>query len=142
MDKVNDLGPHNNLLATVSSEVDSMSVQLMCMEEYDDYYGIFYHDSRYTEETGDVDLRPMAAVAMHPKEQYGSYGPLEHKMYRYMINGIKDRYGVSWSEFVLLSRRETEIMFKSNADWLERQAKLQAAAEAAAREATDGKSGR
>lgn len=119
-----------------------MSVQLMCMEEYDDFYGIFNHDSRFDEQGEGRDMRPMAAVAMHPKEQYGSYGPLEHKMYRYMINGIKDRYGVSWSEFLLLTRRETEIMFKSNADWLERQSKLQAAAEAAARDATSGKGGR
>lgn len=140
MDRVDELGPHNHLLTTVSDEVDSMSVQLMCMEEYDDFYGIFDHDSRFDEDG--KDHRPMAAVAMHPKEQYGSYGPLEHKMYRYMINGIKDRFGVTWSEFLQLSRRETEIMFKANADWLERQNKLQAAAEAAARDATSGKGGR
>lgn len=81
----------------------------MLMEEYDTRMGIFDHRTR--DGPDGRDTRPMAAIAMHPKEQYAWCGPIAQRFARYMLYDLQ-RFGITWEIFKRNTRFENELAFR------------------------------
>ena len=109
-----------DLLAT-TPKVDSITAQLLIMEEYDQHHGIFDHNR---------EDRPMALMAMHPKEQYTYFGPRAQKMARFMFYNLTERFGLSWTEFIQQTRSDCEIQLALAAEYTKHLNRAADAAEA------------
>lgn len=81
----------------VTEGLDSISAKLILQEAYETLYGIFNHDDPSVAKT-----RPLALVALHPKENTAEYGKLYRMIDRYVINDVKGKFGLSLTEFLNL----------------------------------------
>ena len=122
-------GPIVDLLATMP-KMDSITSQLMIIEEYDQQYGIYDHNR---------EDRPLALMAMHPKEQYTYFGPRAQKMARFMFYNLTERFGLSWAEFIQQTRADCELQLALAAEYTKHLERVTSGAEAAARDATGKK---
>jgi len=77
---------------------DGVAAQILLREKYDTLYGIFDfdHSARNLRESS----KPFALVARHEKERYTVHSDLYRMMQRFIKFKIKDRTGMSWSEFI------------------------------------------
>lgn len=56
--------------------------------------------------------RPLAVVAMHPKEDASTFSRLHRTIQRYDKQGIKDQFGLNLREFLELPRDYVELLFR------------------------------
>lgn len=106
LDRIDSPGPVQQLLEKVTVGIDSYSVQLILRESYETMYRIFNHDGV------EAKARPLALVAMHPKEDSTSFSRLHRTIQRYDKQGIKDMFGLSLTEFLNLPRDYVELLFR------------------------------
>lgn len=81
----------------------------MLMEEYDTRMGIYDHRQR--DAPDGRDMRPLAAVAMHPKEQYAWSGPIAQRFARFVLYDLP-KFGITWEIFKRNTRFENELAFR------------------------------
>lgn len=82
------------MLKQVGKGMDSYTAQLLLRESYEQIYGLFNHDAP------EATLRPLAVVAMHPKEDVANYSKLYRIMQRYVDHGIRELTGMNFQEFL------------------------------------------
>lgn len=109
LDKEENPLPLNSLLQDLKMGVDSFQAHFALLEEYDSMMGIFNHATR--DGPDGKDMRPLAAVVMHPKEQYALNGPMAQRAARFMLYGLADRFGISWNDFKKNTRFENDVLF-------------------------------
>ena len=83
---------------------DSYTTQLTLREEYQTVYGIYDHDND--------NSRPLAAVAMLPKENVYTNDPLDEMLERYRLHRINEKFGLSLTEFLDLPRERVQRIFE------------------------------
>lgn len=94
------------MLDQANIKIDSYSVQLVLRESYEMMYRIFNHDGL------EAKGRPLALVAMHPKEDATTFSRLHRTIQRYEKQGIKDMFGLSLTDFLNLPRDYVELLFR------------------------------
>lgn len=83
----------------------------------------------------DDDLyHPLATVMMHEKESYHKRGSLYRLIERYELYSIKERFGISFNEFIELPHDVVESMFDIAFQLTERQRAVESNAESKARQ--------
>ena len=74
------------------------------MEAYETNYGIYNHD--------EVNVnKPLALVAMHPKEDAINDNSMRTLISRYRIHEINKHYGLTLLEFIALPREYVQYIF-------------------------------
>jgi hypothetical protein len=108
-DKLKDRQRYHDLI-TKTKRMDSHTTTLLWREYYESHFGIFNHDQH-----GDPKLpatyRPLALVALHPKEDSFSYSLLHRFMWKFCQYKIKDTWGYNLSEFLALPWYHTQDIF-------------------------------
>lgn len=84
---------------------DGIAVQVLLRETYDKLYHIFDHDQPSAKD------RPLALVALHEKERYVPHTRLHKLMERFVRYKVKERSGLSWTEFISQPRDIVEHWF-------------------------------
>lgn len=84
--------------------MDSLTAKLLLRESYETIYGIFDHE-RFS------DQRPLALVAMHPKENASSHSRLYNTVQRFYNSDIYSATGLSLTDFLNLPREYVELLF-------------------------------
>lgn len=97
-------GPIEALLRE-AGKLESRDAQLLMREAYEQAYGIYDHE-RFS------NARPLAVVAMHPKENTSAYSTLYRMFYKYQHLEILKRWGLTIGEFLSYPREYVELMFK------------------------------
>lgn len=92
---------------------------------YDISTGIYDHENPTVS-------RPLAAEAAHPAESYSENSGIFHAMARYERQGIKDKFGLSLTEYLHLPRDYIEKLSNLLIQIGTRRKKAAAAAEAEA----------
>ncbi len=98
------------LLEKVSAGLDSISTKLVLQEAYETMYTIFDHENPALSK-----MRPLAVVAMHPKENASEYSKLYRFFYRYTQHRIHELFGVSVTQMLELPHEIVEKMFEISA---------------------------
>lgn len=75
------------------------------MEAYETKYGIYDHDKP-------DPARPLALIAMHPKEDTRTRSPLYETIERYRIFDVYKYYGLNLNEFLSLPRDVVTEIFR------------------------------
>lgn len=75
---------------------DQVAIELATL--YESKYGICPHGPEMRSQ------RPLALVAMHPKEDTLKYSPLFARIHKYKALKIRDSFGLSLTEFLSLPR--------------------------------------
>lgn len=70
---------------------------------YDTATGIYDH-------THPQSTHPLATVMLHDKERYDEYSGINRAIERYDIQGIRERFGLSFLEWISLPRSYIEKM--------------------------------
>lgn len=106
--------------------------QLWRTTRYEQLFGLYDH-------VNDHDDRSIATVALHPGEQYwDENSPHFERMLHYLKMKIKDRFGLSFSEYLEYPRHIQELMNKAIEVYGLDEKAQQAQAEAEIREAMNG----
>lgn len=93
-------------LAANTKKVDSYTAELLLRERYETHYGIFNHD-----DPAAPKLRPLALVALHPKEDSFRYS-MRHRLYwRFRDYDMGKHYNLSFKEFLELPWETTQALF-------------------------------
>ena len=95
------------LLKDVSHPIDSISLKLILGEMYETMYGIHNHDA-----VDEGRYNPLALVSVHPKERIRPYDLTSRIIYRFALWNIKEHFGLSLTEFLNLTRDQTETLFE------------------------------
>lgn len=95
----------DTLLQQLTKGLDSLTGQLLLRESYEDMYGIFDH-TRFSKH------RPLALVAMHPKENPTSHSRLYNTIQRFCNSDINATTGLSLKEFLDLPREYVDLLFR------------------------------
>lgn len=77
--------------------LDGYAAAIVSMEAYDETYGIA--DYSY-----DDPSKPLALIAMHPKEDFTTGGPMERTIKDYRVHKVHKHYAMSLLEFLELPR--------------------------------------
>lgn len=120
------------LLEKVTGGLDSISAKLILQETYETMYKIFDHEKFSA-------ARPLALVAMQPKENTAEYSKLYRTVYRYQNHQIKDLFGLNLVEFLQLPRELVELMFEISSNAAKREGPQ---VDKALRQLEQGKQGR
>lgn len=102
--------PVEAMLRKVTVGLDSISTKLILQESYETLYNIFNHDNPAVSKT-----RPLALVALHPKENASEYSKLYRFFYRYTQHRINELFGISATEMLELPHEIVEKMFEISA---------------------------
>lgn len=89
--------------------LDSIALQILLREEYEQDYHIFDHQA-YGEQ------RPLSLVAHNSKEDVGELSGLYRVMWRYTRHGIYSKFGLNLEQFLDLPRDICEMLFKIATD--------------------------
>lgn len=98
-------GPVDELLRTMPVGLDSYTIKMLLMEAYETKYGIYNHDAPDPN-------RPLALIAMHPKEDTRERSPLYETIERYRIFDVYKYYGLNLVEFLSLPRDVVTEIFR------------------------------
>ncbi len=99
-------------------KLDSIDAQIVMRDLYEKEFGIYDHAKINRN-------RPLASVAFHPAENINDYSLLEESMRTYISKGIKDKFGLSYTEFLELPLDIIEIMIRiGDEDLAKRSAEL------------------
>lgn len=90
----------------MNRELDSYTTQLLLREAYETLYQIFDHEAEQ------AALRPLAHVAMHPKEDETNYSRLYQTIRRYHKQKLKDLTGLNITQFLDQPRELVELWFQ------------------------------
>jgi hypothetical protein len=94
-------------LFEINTPLKGFDVDIVLGESYDVSYGIFNHDS--------ADAHPLSLVSVHPTERYTEGTGLYNLIARYLKHPIKERFGLSVTEFISLPREFTEELIRLSA---------------------------
>ena len=84
--------------------IPNIDAKILLMESYETAYGIYDH------ENADFN-RPLALVALHPKETYWKESGLYRRLERYNLHEVNQHFGLSLTEFLALPRDYVEDIF-------------------------------
>lgn len=101
--------PVDRLMAQLDGPLDSISLQIVLREYYEEDHGIFDYDS------AEAKRRPLALVALHPKENPSQYSKLYRTLDRYVHHQIYEKFGLNLHEFLNLPREIVERLFEISA---------------------------
>jgi hypothetical protein len=134
LSKINDRERFEKLIRNVKPGLDGYTIALLWREAYETHYEIFNHD-----DLAAVKARPLALMAMHPKEDSYTYSPLNRFKWKYRQYKIKENWGYNLTEFLELPWHDTQQIFlieqRIAAEQLRREEEERRQAEAKAREA-------
>lgn len=85
--------------------LSNYTVKMLLMEAYETKYGIYNHDNPDPN-------RPLALIAMHPKEDTRERSPLYETIERYRIFDVYKHYGLNLREFLELPRDMVTEIFR------------------------------
>lgn len=80
---------------------------MLLQESYETLYQICNHDSEVV-----TKMRPLALVAMQPKENVADYSKLYRTVVRYKDHNILGTFGLNLKEFLDMPHEMVELMFK------------------------------
>lgn len=104
--------PVDKLLSLHSGPLDNISTKMVLSEFYDVQYGIYNHDA----DDPDRPRRPLALVAMHPKENPSEFSALYRMLDRFAHHQIYEKFGLNLEEFLSLPREMVERIFHVSAE--------------------------
>jgi hypothetical protein len=107
MDRLADRQRFYNLIVN-TKRMDSYTTTLTWRQEYETHFGIFNHDPK------DVDkYKPLAAVALHPKEDTFHYSLRYRYYWRFTQYNLADKLKMSYFDFLELPWYETQEIFEA-----------------------------
>jgi hypothetical protein len=101
--QLNSSGQIDALLRELPA-VRATAAEIITLSCYQTEYGIFNHERPHPE-------RPLALVAMHPKEDVVEGGPLYSHIRRYYNYQIYKHFGLSLSEFLELPMHLADLLY-------------------------------
>lgn len=107
MDKVNDRQRFHDLIVN-TKKMDSYTTTLAWREAYETHFGIFNHD-----QPGFEKYKPLALVAMHPKEDTFHYSLRYRYYWRFTQYGLAEKLKMSYFQFIELPWYETQEIFEA-----------------------------
>lgn len=122
--------PVDVCLELVQGKLDSITARMILQESYETLFGIFNHDAVNVAKT-----RPLALVAMHPKENVAEYSKLYRTVVRYKDHNIQSLFGLNIEQFLDQPLEMVELMFKLSVDHIRKDnVRVDAAAKALERQ--------
>lgn len=98
--------PIQEMLNTLKEGIDSVSLKLMLQESYETVFGIFDHNNELA-----LKHRPLALVAMHPKENPSHYSKMYRTIRRYHKLNIYGTFGMALDRFLEMPHEYVELLF-------------------------------
>lgn len=95
------------MLFTITRPIKGFDAEIVLNESYDVSYNIFNHDSDAA--------NPLSIVSKHEVERYTEGTGLYNLIARYLKHPIKERFGLSVTEFIALPREFTEELIRLSA---------------------------
>ena len=119
----------------IKKSVDSITAKMLLREAYEIDYNVFDHDRDTT--------RPLALVAMHPKENASEHSELYNTIRRFELYGVGAKFNVTLAEFLSLPREITTLILDICGDRVTKEnAEVNTTLNEVQRQARDQKKGR
>lgn len=99
-------GPVELLGRSAKTVLSSAQTELGLRELYETMYGIYDHDRP------DARMRPLALVALHPKENTSSYSPLYRRIDRFKRLRMYELFGMPLDRFLAMPTEYVEYCFR------------------------------
>lgn len=107
MDKTHDRQRFYDLIVN-TKKMDSYTTTLAWRQEYETHYGIFNYDAK------DWDrFRPLALVALHPKEDSFHYSLRYRYYWRFQQYNLAEKLKMSYFDFIEKPWYETQEIFEA-----------------------------
>lgn len=119
--RVGKPGPVDQVIAEATENIDSITAKILLRHSYETMYEIFNHDGPQ------AAARPLALVAMHPKENYSEYSKLYRTIWRFQHHNVKEMFGLNLVEFLNLPHELVELLFKISFEQVRKEALKQEA---------------
>jgi hypothetical protein len=107
MDRINDRQRFYDLIVN-TKRMDGYTTALAWRQEYETHYGIFNHDPPDV-----AKYKPLAAVALHPKEDAFHYSLRYRYYWRFCQYNLADKLKMSFFDFIEKPWSETQEIFEA-----------------------------